>query len=159
EHRIIASHFNNTKIESGYVVHHKDYDAQNNRPENLEIMTKAAHDELHSKDMLGDKNHMVIAQKTWNDEQWKNYKGVCSPYVSSEGENNGKYSGITNDQLKENAIILTKKLGRRFSTKDWQKYAKEHELVQQFSQWRANNIGGSVLGFSMWAAAEVGLDE
>lgn len=159
EHRYIAEFSNNTKIEKGYVVHHKDYNAKNNRPENLQIMSKAAHDELHSRDMLGDKNPMVIAKNTWTDEQWRNYKGVSSPYVSSEGENNGKFSGITNEELKEHALILTRKLGRRFGTNEWKDYAKENNLVEQFSNWRLNNLGGSIKGFSQWAAVEAGYDE
>ena len=35
------------EIPEGCVIHHKDFDRQNNSIENLEMMTKKAHDKLH----------------------------------------------------------------------------------------------------------------
>lgn len=43
EHRIIASHFNGD-IQKGEVVHHRDYNGENNSPDNLLIINKKDHD-------------------------------------------------------------------------------------------------------------------
>lgn len=158
EHRVIAEFSTKSKVEKGFVVHHKDYNGKNNAPDNLQIMTKEAHTDLHSKNMIGDKNPMVKAMVTWTDEQWKAYKGVSSPYVSSEGEANGKYDGVSNEELKEHAIKLTEKLGRRFSSTEWRDYARENQITEQFSQWRLSHLGGSLAGFSHMAAVTLGLD-
>ena len=155
EHRFIAEFFNNTTLITGQIVHHKDHNAINNKPENLEIMTKEAHDILHSKDMLGDKNPMRRAKYEWSEEKWNLYKKNMSNAVSAE--NNARYSGYTNEDLKEHALILTKKNGYRFSFKDWQKYAKEIGLPQQFSKWRNDHLGG-IIGLAKWAALELKLE-
>jgi ribonucleotide reductase alpha subunit len=47
EHRIIADHFLG-EVPRGSVVYHRDRDSENNSPENLEIMTKAARDAHHA---------------------------------------------------------------------------------------------------------------
>lgn len=72
EHRLIADFFDpetrdrlydenktNGWIKGGLVVHHKDYDPLNNRPENLEWMTFKDHVKLHAAvDHNGEKNGM-----------------------------------------------------------------------------------------------------
>ena len=60
EHRLVAEKYllteeNSVEIDGkkylkpDYVVHHKDFDRKNNRPENLQVMTKAEHQAFHSK--------------------------------------------------------------------------------------------------------------
>lgn len=56
EHRFIYEQISGTKIPVGYVVHHKDYNGSNNNFNNLEILSKEMHDNLH--DISGDKNPM-----------------------------------------------------------------------------------------------------
>jgi hypothetical protein len=68
------------------------------------------------------------------------------------------YFGVSNDELREHALILTKKLGYRFSTGDWMLYAKENKLPDQFSRWRNTHFGG-ILGLGKWAALECGFDK
>jgi hypothetical protein len=155
EHTYIAEFYNNTKMKTGLVVHHNDFDAQNNDPENLKIMTKTEHDLLHSKNMIGDNNPMRRAKIEWSVEKWSDYKKNMSDSVS--GDKNPKYSGYTNEELKEHAIILTKELQRRFSCNDWMNYAKSHGLPISFSSWRKNHLGG-IMGLSKFAALELGID-
>jgi len=75
EHRLIAQfhHNNNVSIKRGLVVHHKDRNGRNNCPYNLEIMTKAQHDELHSKLMMGKNNPMnrFPEKNPWNNLEWQ----------------------------------------------------------------------------------------
>ncbi|MCC6605617.1 MAG: HNH endonuclease [Anaerolineae bacterium] len=155
EHRLIAAFHHNTAIPRGCVVHHKDFDASNNTPENLEILSKLDHDALHGEQMRGENNPMVRAATEWTDEQWNSYRKNMSEAVS--GKANGRYSGITHEQLKQHALYLTEQLGRRFSTQDWQQYAQENGLPQTFSAWRQAHLGG-VVGLAKWAALQLGYD-
>jgi len=153
EHRPIIEFHKNISIARGSVVHHKDRNAQNNFPDNLEIMTKQDHDKLHGELIRGDNNPMRRARHEWSDEKWKQYHDNMSESVS--GELNGRYSGVTNDELKEHAIILTHDLGRRFSRVEWTEYAKQNSLPQYFSGWREKHLGG-ILGLGKYAAAVCG---
>ncbi|MBI2039045.1 MAG: HNH endonuclease [Candidatus Niyogibacteria bacterium] len=155
EHRLITEFYYNTKIPKGWVVHHRDRNAQNNHPENLEIMTKENHDRLHSDEMKGDKNPMRKAHNEWSERQWEEYRLKHS--VNNRGEKNRNFSGVTDDMLRMHAIKLTQHLGRRFSNRDWMLYAKEVGLPQFFSKWRRDHLGG-VLGFAKEAARRLGLD-
>ena len=155
EHRLVAAFHHDTEIPSGYVVHHKDFDASNNAPNNLEILPKETHDMLHGATMRGENNPMVRAATEWSEEQWASYKQNMSMAVS--GVKNGRYSGITHQQLKQHALTLTQQLGRRFSQKDWQQYAQAKGLPQTFSQWRKAHLGG-IIGLAKWAALESGFD-
>jgi ribonucleotide reductase alpha subunit len=156
EHRLIAQfHQNLESIPAGHVVHHKDFNAQNNAPENLQIMTVEAHDRLHGDAMKGANNPMVRAQTEWSEEKWAEYSQNMSKAVS--GEKNGRFSGFSNEELKVCALELTKQLGHRFSPKDWAKYAGERGLPTQFSKWRNDHLGG-VVGLGKWAATELGLE-
>ena len=142
EHRIIANCF-----EPNNVVHHKDYNGLNNNPDNLEIMTKEEHDYLHSKDMIGDKN--PYHRMTY---EWKHN------FASHPGELNHKFnSDLTNIDIKNHALNLTKKLNRRFSNADWIIYAKENNLPQFFSSFRSNKLG-SVVILSKLCATELNID-
>ena len=155
EHRVIAAFSNNTVLKTGQVVHHKDYNALNNTPENLQIMSKQEHDDFHRQDMMGDANPMRRATAEWSEEKWAAYRAKQSKH--SAGENNKNYSGVTNEELKQAALTLTRKLGYRFSNKEWQAYALENNLPSQFSKWRNNHLNG-MLGFAKWAAIECGFE-
>lgn len=153
EHRLIASWYYNFDIPSGseYVVHHKDHNAINNSPDNLEIMTSQDHDALHNNNMFGENNPMVRAKTEWSKEKWDEYKRKSSE--NSTAESNGRYCGVSNDQLLEYAKKLTIKLNRRFSVVEWAEYAKEWGLPQNFSNWRKTHFGG-ISGFAKLAAIE-----
>ena len=152
EHRIIAE--NAYGDIQGSVIHHKDYNTKNNAPGNLLVMSKKDHDNLHSKDMIGDKNPMRRAKTEWSKEKWDEYRKNMSEAMSGEG--NGRFSGITNDKMREHAIALTKINGRRFTDAMWVEYAKEHDLPQGFSKFRKDEFG-SVVEMAIWAAEQCGI--
>ena len=156
EHRLIAEFFGNAPIPRGHVVHHKDRNAQNNAPENLQVMSKADHDRHHAQEMLGDANPMRRARTEWSEERWRAYRAKHSE--NNAGENNRRFSGITNEAIREAALELTTILGRRFTQEEWTDYAAAKSLPQQFSDWRCDNLDGGVFGLAKWAMATLRLN-
>jgi ribonucleotide reductase alpha subunit len=75
----------------------------------------------------------------------------------NSGENNGKYSGFTVDDIKQHALELTKSLGRRFSNNDWITYAQERGLPQTFSLFRKSQLE-SVIQLAKLCAVEINLE-
>ncbi len=75
--------------------------------------------------------------------------------IDQAGEKNGRWSGISNEQLREHALRLTGCLGRRFSANDWNIYAQEHSLPRQFSLFRVQALG-TITGLAKACAAELG---
>ncbi|HUW43662.1 MAG TPA: HNH endonuclease, partial [Bacillota bacterium] len=138
EHRVIAKHYYG-KIKKGEIIHHKDRNAQNNSKENLEVITKNEHDKIHVENMMGDKNPMRRAKTEWSEKKWEKHRKNISKAVSAE--NNPRYTGFTHDEVKQHAILLTKKLERRFSRKEWYKYAQEIGLPLAFSKYRISVLG------------------
>jgi ribonucleotide reductase alpha subunit len=141
EHRLV-SQFNDpdgwgstaTRIEEGggcadtggIVVHHKDFNGLNNSPDNLDVMTWREHQLLHAQ------------------------------LADISGEKNPRYSGFTNDDIRNRAIELTKELGRRFSHKEWVNDTKVSTMPVSFSSYRSEL--GSIVELSHWAAKELGFD-
>ena len=156
EHRLVAEFFADRKIVQGELVHHKDYNAKNNAPSNLEIMKKIVHDHLHRDDKIGDKNPMRRAKTEWSEDKWAGYRKHVSDSVKAEL--NGRYCGQTNDDLKKHAMLLCQKFGRRFSREEWQVYAKENGIPQNFSKWRKDHLNG-ICSLAAWAASELGFDK
>lgn len=68
DHRIIVESNIGRKLRYDEVVHHKNYYGLDNRIENLEIMSKVEHDNLHAKKMIGDDNPM----RRFPDKNWMN---------------------------------------------------------------------------------------
>lgn len=144
EHRYIASYNYGRKIKKGEVVHHLDYNCQNNAPSNLKIMTKRDHDLLHSKDMKGDGNPYHKMTKEWK-----------YSFASHPAEANPNFSGYSNDEIRQHAIILCNDKGRKFTYKEWQEYALLHKLPTSFSSWRKKEIG-TISDLSLWASRKCG---
>ena len=155
DHRLIAEYFYRP-INKGEVVHHKDFNAQNNAPDNLEIMTKEAHDLYHSQFMFGDNNPMRRAQTEWSEEKWANYKLKHS--INNTGLNNKNAINITNEEIYQKALELTKELGHRFSQQEWYKYAKQNNLPMHFTQYRQHELGNTTMILAKKVAIELGLD-
>jgi len=151
EHRFISEFLSDRNLDKKEVVHHKDYNGLNNSCINLEVMSENQHNKFHSRDMMGDKNPMRRAKSEWSKEKWQQYHDTMSKAVS--GKLNGRFLGADNDALKLHAIKLTKELNRRFSKKDWQKYARKNKLPIGFSNWRKDNVG-KVVELAKWAAIE-----
>ena len=76
---------------------------------------------------------------------------------NSYGENNSNFSGITHQEIKDHAMFLTNFLKRRFSTEEWEYYAKENGLPITFSKWREDSLGG-VLLLAKQCATELGFE-
>lgn len=157
EHTYIAEHNQGGPIPSGHVVHHIDFDSKNNAPSNLRIMTREAHTRLHADEMLGDKNPMRRAQTEWSEEKWAKYRSDMSE--ATGGDKNGRFSGISNEEIKKHALLLTRKLQKRFTHKDWMVYAREVGIPEQFSKWRNENLFGGLVQLAKWAAESIGLKD
>lgn len=50
QHAVIMEGIIGRKLENGECVHHRDRDKSNNKPENLQLMTRASHTALHRKE-------------------------------------------------------------------------------------------------------------
>lgn len=154
EHRVIAEHAYNVDLlgnSETMTVHHKDFNSKNNSPNNLEVMTVEAHNILHSDRMRG-KNNPV--HKILNSDRAEEYIRKLSKATS--GNNNPNFSGISNDELYQHALWLTMSLGRIAFISDWQLYAKQHGLPQNFSGWRKTHLG-EMAGFLRKAAIDCGM--
>jgi ribonucleotide reductase alpha subunit len=77
--------------------------------------------------------------------------------VDNSGECNGRWSGVTNAELREKALEFTRQLGQRFSQVDWQSWAKSRSLPAQFSEYRTAELG-TVAELAKWCATELGLE-
>lgn len=156
EHRIIAEHYTGEKL-NNKVVHHKDYNGRNNNINNLLVLSKGEHDDLHKEDMIGDKNPMRRAKNEWSKEKWDLYSKNMSEAVG--GENNGRYCGISNEELFEHAKILTVRLGRRLSKREWVKYVKaELGLHHGYSDFREKEFG-TIREFAIKASIACGITD
>jgi len=93
EHRLIADHHTDKDI-SDLVVHHKDCDGLNNKPENLEPLTREEHKEKH--DISGENNPLQKLKERGEFEEYMER----SDFYDVEGENNPMY-GVERDDLKE----------------------------------------------------------
>jgi ribonucleotide reductase alpha subunit len=72
EHRIIVESHIGRRLKHDQVVHHKNYYGLDNRIENLEIMSKTEHNDLHAKNMIGDNNPMRrFPEKNWMNDSSK----------------------------------------------------------------------------------------
>jgi ribonucleotide reductase alpha subunit len=147
EHRFLYEQLNNIKIDSGNVIHHKDYNSLNNNINNLLMMTKYEHDEFHKTDMIGEKNPYHKMSNEWKFN-----------FASHKGSSNSKYSNILSDDIKDHALRLTKILGRRFSNDDWGKYANENKLPKYFSKFRLEEINSGITSMAKWAALELNIE-
>jgi ribonucleotide reductase alpha subunit len=155
EHRLIAAFQRGKSLEPGLVVHHRDYDALNNHPDNLEVMTHAEHDRIHREHMLGDNNPM--RDRWWgqlSDAEKDAYRARMA--ASTGGERNGRFSGASHIEILEAARDLARTLGRGFTRPEWHAHAAAHGLPQSLSSYRKEELG-SVQDLSSRVAAELGL--
>jgi len=142
EHRFIAEHLLRRPLEPNEVVHHKNYDGLDNSLENLEIMTKVRHDNLHREDRLGDKNPMRrFPEKNWLVKQdWSS-------------EKNPRYINISNEEYFNAAVEVSTKAERVLSKREWQKICKEAGLPIG-SRFRFSTLGFRTPSNLLMAAAE-----
>jgi ribonucleotide reductase alpha subunit len=151
EHRYIYNHHFGD-VGKGYIVHHKDHNSKNNKIENLEKMLITDHNEHHKEKMMGANNpiHKILADP----ERSAQYRKLQSEL--NTGLKNGNAKDISNTELKAKGIELTLSIGRRFSIKEWQEYAKNNDLPLAFADYRYNEFG-DVLEFSKKCAQVCGI--
>lgn len=118
EHRLVGEYIIGRPLEDDEVVHHIDYNYQNNSPENLQVMKKVDHDELHKKDKIGIKNPI---HRFPDKNYFKNHKFL--------GSENGNYKGFSKEQMMEIAINFSKDLGRKSSISEWENYCKKNNYT------------------------------
>jgi len=96
-----------------YSIHHYDFNNKNDRPENLQKMLRYEHIEFHTERMRGDKNpyHKMSAKFKFN-------------FAHHPGETNGRYLGVTNDQVLKAGKELFSRDGK-LTRNAWRRYAKE----------------------------------
>lgn len=144
EHRLIC---NINEKDKNLVVHHKDFNGLNNTPSNLQIMERNEHNTLHTINMFGINNPYHKMNDIWKFN-----------FSSHSGEKNSKFkSNLFNDDIRKHAIVLTRKLGKRFTKKDWQLYAKENNLPQSFSGFRCNELG-TIIDLAKWSANKLKIE-
>jgi len=155
DHRMIFN-FNNKGNNIGWekVIHHRDYNGLNNAISNFDLQSKKQHDKFHSVDKMGDKNPMRRAQTEWSKEKWQEYRDNMSDAIS--GELNGRFSGISNDDLFNKAIEMSKKYGMRLTTDEWENQAIKIGYPTQFSEYRMKTFG-TVMEFLSKAATVAGV--
>lgn len=158
-HRINAEYIIGRKLTKDEVVHHKDHNGLNNDLSNLEVMTKAEHDALHTLNMIGDKNPMRRAAKEWSKEKWNDYKAKQSK--ASSGERNRNFKGVTNELLLEIAKNLIVKYKRFFTLSELQEELLARNLypLKGFGdKYRQEFFGGSgITAICKYAAKELGI--
>lgn len=136
EHRMIWEHHNGC-VPSGYVIHHVDFYALNNSVSNLRCMSKIDHDALHAAEMRGEKNPIFKIKA--DPKRFAEYSAKMSESVG--GENNPRAYSVTHDEIRTHVKLLTQKLGRRVSIREWYAYAKTVSLPMSFSAWRKEELG------------------
>jgi len=147
EHRIIYE-FHKGEISESEVIHHKDFDSKNNDPENLVAMDRDAHKELHRQDMMGKDNPYHKMNEEWQEK-----------FASHPGKENGKFSGIENEEFRNCAIELADELDRRFTKWEWQSYAEENEIPKTLSDFRRCDEYSTITEFGKWAAEQAGVSD
>jgi hypothetical protein len=65
EYTLIAEEMLGRYLKAGEIIHHKNGDQTDNRPENIEVITQSEHINLHRKDMQNDawRKSLVITRR------------------------------------------------------------------------------------------------
>lgn len=120
EHTMIFNFFNKENQflpNSGYHIHHKDFNKINNNKDNLQKLLKDEHLKLHQENMFGEKNPMNrYPERNWLIKQdWS-------------GEHNGRYKGFDGQQLFEIAKEYSEQYNRRLTKKEWEEICRTDGL-------------------------------
>jgi hypothetical protein len=76
----------------------------------------------------------------------------------SSGEANPRFCGVANNKLIGHGRLLSRQLGRRFSSAEWQDYARDNKLPTSFSEWREKSLG-TITAFAKRCAVLEGLEQ
>jgi len=78
----------------------------------------------------------------------------------TKGTKNGRWCGTTNQELREIGIGFAENLGRRFSKKEWHKYADKHNLPKDVSgEYRSTDEYSNVTEFGKWCADQADVSQ
>lgn len=150
EHRIIYD-FNNP-LNDAQIVHHIDFNSQNNSPDNLQGMTAKEHNYYHSELKKG-KNNPIF--KVLSDEILaERYKINMSKATS--GLKNGRAYNITCEEYLEHGIKFTKQLKRQFTKLEWDEYIRKNNLPM-LTDFRQKTLG-NFSSFAEKCAKEINID-
>ncbi len=115
-HRLLAEYKLKRKLKNGEVVHHIDKNSLNNIEENIEVMSRDAHNKLHAIDMMGENNPMNrFPEKNWLIKQ------------DHSGINNGNYKGYTPVVMLNKAIDFINSMKRSITVDEWKEYCIKND--------------------------------
>jgi len=154
EHVLMSEFYLGRKLGVDEVVHHRDRDGLNNDWSNLEVLRKEAHDDLHSANMLGDKNPMRRWFPRATKKERQRYRKRMS--MATSGSSNGNAKAVASQEIFNAAVRLAASMGRGFSVREWQRYARRNGYPVQFTAWRQSTLG-SICAMSERAAAQAGV--
>jgi ribonucleotide reductase alpha subunit len=95
-----------------HAIHHVNFDSLNDSIDNLSVMLHEDHRELHASKMRGTSNPYHRMDSEWQEK-----------FASHPGEQNGRYSGFTNDQLIEIGQTIFRQQGQ-LTRKMWTEHAR-----------------------------------
>ena len=150
EHRLIWQYYNGP-VPLGHVIHHCNFNSRDNNIENLRCMTYSDHKELHASLMRGENNPIFKIKA--DPKRFAEYSAKMSESVS--GDKNPRVYDVSNDEIREHVLLLTEKLGRRSSIREWYSYAKALNLPMSFTGSQRHELG-SFYDLSIWAAEKLG---
>jgi len=130
-HRLVASYDKKKQIKRNYVVHHKDFNARNNEPSNLEIMGNNEHSRMHGflgkyskektkgktlKDIYGTKAEQIRKKRTEGlrkarrdpEKQRNMTKGLRKANKKRRGKKYEEIFGSKADSIKKKMSIAKK---------------------------------------------------
>lgn len=105
--------------------------------------------------ILRDGNEVEVKDMKYGDSLWVMHWANGELSEEEYRMKQSEWTGYTNEDLKEHALILTRKLERQFLTIEWTDYAIPLGLPTMFSGWRVTHLGG-IRGLAKWAALELG---
>ena len=152
EHRMIWEAHNGA-IPKDHVIHHIDFNSQNNALNNLRCMSKKDHDKLHAEHMRGGSNpiHAILE----NPVRAAAYKAKMSAACS--GTANGNSCGLSNQDLLDQVSNWISSLGYIPTVARYVEQAKKEGWPQYMVSFRRCELGSSLGEFLRKAAQQAGV--
>ena len=129
-HHIVAESYYRSR-EFGEVIHHKNHNKKDNRPENLEIMGRREHLSYHKKLEMSLEENKNLSRQKWKDyNTLDKYKEIRENQIKKSTEALKKYR---NDETRiEN---VRKALIKRNKDSDFKAKARETKSINWFKKW------------------------
>jgi len=137
QYRLIHEFLRGSVDAKTHAIHHADFDCLNDSIDNLTVMTHDEHRELHAVKMRGSNNPYHRMDAEWQEK-----------FASHPGEQNGRYSGFTNEQLIEMGRRIFDQQGQ-LTRKAWIDHARDVgaplHLANDFRFGRFSNFKSAVI--------------